>query len=184
MQNYEAMRIPIDNLEAQAPAVFSYPKADIMRVVEARTSVIGQMRGDKDNLNYIERMSLTEGESFLSDDMLLEAIEKVHEYLQAFTRGEEHACELDANDNIVFTLQPKPWWDRAALSSVDINIKNALIEYIIYLWFEMANPDEAAAHYAKYENYAHEAQLGMNRENGTLERRYNTPFNTIFEGRK
>jgi hypothetical protein len=174
------MRIPLDDLVPQDAIVYTYDKADIMQVVEAKTSLIGKYRGDKNNPDYIERMSLTEGESFVSDDMLLDAIAHVHEWLNAFSRGLMHAYGLDDKDNIFFILQPKDWWARNEYATVEQHIKNALVEYIIYQWFEITNQEEAAAHLAKYEDYAHSAQLGMNVSEGTLERRHNTPFNTIF----
>lgn len=183
-QIYDAMRTPLDNLEPQEPVLFTYKKADIMQAIEAKTSYIGKMRGDKDNPDYIQRMSLTEGESFLSDDMLLNAIVRVHDWLQAFSRDIVHAYGLDKYDNVFFVLQPKDWWARNEYSSVEMNIKNALIEYVIYEWFETVNPNEAELHFTKYEDFAHAAQMGMNVSKGTLERRVNTPFNTIFQGLK
>lgn len=182
-QIIKVMRIPLDDLVPQDAIVYTYEKADIMQVVEAKTSLIGKYRGDKNNPDFIERMSLTEGESFVSDDMLLDAIAHVHEWLGAFSRGLMHAYGLDDKDNIFFILQPKDWWARNEYATVEQHIKNALVEYIIYQWFEIANPEEAAAHYTKYEDYAHSAQLGMNVSEGTLERRHNTPFNTIYDRR-
>lgn len=155
-----------------------------MQAAEYKTTMIGQMRGDKNNPDFRERMALTEGESFLSDDFLLDAIAQVHEYLQAFSRDIETPHGLDEEDNVFFVLQPKDWWARNQYSNVEMNIKNALIEYIISQWFETVNPEEAAAHYAKFEDYAYKAQMGMNVSKGSLERRFNTPFNTLYEGRK
>jgi len=180
-QNNKSMREPLDNLMPQDAVLYIYPKKDIMQVVEAKTSFIGKMRGDKENPDFITRMSLTEGESFLSDDMLLDAIAHVHEWLGAFSRGLSHPYGLDANDNVFFVVQPKDWWARNEFSTVEMHIKNALVEYIIYQWFETVNPAEAEAHFLKYEDYAHSAQLGMNVSEGTLERRHNTPFNTIYK---
>ena len=179
-QNVIAMRTSIESLKPQELVLFTYPKALIMKMVEARTTVTGQMRGDKDNPDYIERMALTEGESYLSDDMLLDAIIQVHSWLQAFSRSIEHPYGIDQDDNIFFVLQPKNWWARNEYAAVELNIKNALIEYIISQWFVTVNPQEAEFHAGKYEEYAHQAQLGMNTSTGPLERRFNTPFNTVF----
>lgn len=179
----KAMRTSIDNLEQQESVVFSYPKADLMKVVEARTSVIGKMRGDKEHPDFINRMSLTQGESFLSGDMLLDAIVHVREWLMAFMKSENEMFGIDNDGKVFFIVKPKSWWARNEYSSVEMNIKEALIEFIIYKWFEYVNMEESQLHFAKYEEYAHRAQIGMNTENGTLERRYNTPFNTIFRGK-
>lgn len=177
----DVMRIPLDSLEQQEPVVYLYEKSDIMQAVEAKTSYTGMMRGNKDVPTNTDRMSLTEGESFLSDDMLLDAIVHVHEWLQAFSRDIEHPFGLGKDDKVFFVLQPRSWWARNEYSSVEMNIKNALLEYIIYAWFEIVNPEEAMMHYAKYEDFAYKAQMGMNKSKGVLERRHNTPFNTIFE---
>lgn len=181
------MRINTDDLEPQEMVEYRYNKSDLMRVAEMRTSYIGKMRGDKEHPDFIDRMSLTEGESFLSEDMLKEAIVKVHEWLKAFTKGmpSPYGIQilLDSDEGlevVYFKLQPKSWWDRSVYSSVENYIKEAVIEYVIYKWFEYTNAEEAQAHYDKYETDAHEAQLGMNAENGVLERRFNTPFNTVF----
>lgn len=167
-------------MEPQEQAIFSYAKSDVLLEVTKRTSYIGKMRGDKDHADFIERMSLTEGESFLSDEMLADAIEQTYEWVQAFGRGVENPYGIDENGNIVFTLQPRNWWDRAAFGRVERYLKESLINYIIFRWFEMVNADEAEAYFAKADDYGHKAQLGMNAENGNLERRFNTPFNTIF----
>lgn len=177
----DVMRTPLDSLEQQENVIFLYPKADIMQAVEAKTSYTGKMREDKNNPNFIDRMSLTEGESFLSDDMLLDAIVHVHEWLQAFSRDIQTPYGLDEEDKVFFVLQPRSWWARNEFSSVEMNIKNALLEYIIYSWFEMVNPEESVLHYTKYEEYARRAQMGMNTAKGVLERRHNTPFNTIYQ---
>ena len=160
------------------PVVFSYLKSDIMLGVNQRSSYIGKMRGDKEHVDFIDRMSLTDGESFLSDDMLADAIEQVYEWVQAFGRNMEDTHVLTADGHIIFTLQPKEWWDRAAFSSVERYLKEALINYILYRWFEFTNTDEASTYFDKYEDYAHKAQLGMNAEGTKLHRRFNNAIGT------
>lgn len=155
-----------------------------MQAIEFKTSLIGKNRGDKDNPDYINRMALTEGESFVSDYMLLDAIVHVHEWLQAFCRDIQQPYGIDKDDNVFFVVQPKDWWANNEYPSVELNIKNALVEYVIYSWFEIVNAGEAAAHLEKAEAYGRAAMLGMNTPAGTLERRMNTPFNTIYESIK
>lgn len=181
------MRVPIDKLEPQEPAIFAYPKADILLECTKRSSYIGKMRGDKENPDFITRMSLTEGESFLSEEMLADAMEQTYEWVQAFGKDVETPYEERQNEEtgvveIVYTLQPRPWWDRNAFGGVERYIKESLVNYILFRWFEMTNMQEASLYFAKFEDYAHKAQLGMNAEHGVLERRFNTPFNTIFGG--
>lgn len=170
----------IGQLEQQEPAVFSYPKSDILLEAEKRSSYFGKMRADKEHEDFIDRMSLTDGESFLSDEMLDDAIEQTYEWLQAFGRDVEEPYGITTDGNVQFTLQPRTWWDRNAFTRVERYIKEALVNYILWKWFEYVNPQEAQPFFDKFEDYAHKAQLGMNAENGTLERRFNTPFNTMF----
>lgn len=179
MQNSEHMKISVSKLQEQEPAIFSYDRSDIMLEVKKRSSYIGKMRGDENNPNFIDRMSLTDGESFLSDEMIEDAVEQVYEWLQAFGRGVDTPYDLTSS-NIDFNLQPRRWWDRRSFGRVERYIKEALINYVLYRWFEFTNAAESPAFFAKYEDYAHKAQLGMNASDGTLERRCNTPFNTIY----
>ena len=179
-------RINTADLEPQEPAVFSFLKDDILLEATKRSSYIGKMRGDKDHTDFIDRMSLTEGESFLSDEMLADAIEQTYEWVQAFGRGVENPYGVVTDGttgavSIVFNLQPRAWWDRAAFGRVERYLKEAIINYILWRWFEFTNAEEAPVYLDKYEDYAHKAQLGMNAESAILERRFNTPFNTIFE---
>lgn len=158
-------------------AVFSYPVSDILKEAEKRTSYFGKMRGDKENANFIDRMSLTSGEGFLSSEFVADAVEQVYEWLAAFGRGVENAHTVE-NDTITYNLQPREWWDRNAFSGVERNIKEALVNFIIYRWFEYVNPAESEAFFNKFEDYAHKAQLGMNAEGTKLHRRVNEPTGT------
>ena len=181
-----AMRIPIDQMEQQELAIFTYPKADILLEANKRSSYLGKMRGNKENPDFITRMSLTEGESFLSEEMLADAVEQTYEWVQAFGKRVETPYGVVEDEehpgvyNITFTLQPCKWWDRNAFGRVERYLKEALINYILYRWYEIVNVEEAELYFNKYEDYAHKAQIGMNAESGVLERRFNTPYNTIF----
>lgn len=173
------MRTNISDLEQQEPAIFSYSKADILLEITKRSSYLGKMRGDEKHVDFIDRMSLTDGESFLSEEMLSDAIEQTYEWLQAFGKDVETPIVVSGG-NIVITLQPRRWWDRTAFSRVERYIKEAIIAFVLWKWYEYTNPEEAPTFFAKFEDYAQKAQLGMNAEKGVLERRFNTPFNTIF----
>ena len=164
--------------EVIEPVVFSYLKSDLMTETTKRSSYIGKMRGDKEHPDFIDRMSLTEGESFLSDEMLADAIEQVYEWVQAFGRGVENSHVQTADGKVVFTLLPREWWDRQAYTAVDRYIKEAIINYILYRWFEYTNTDEAPNYFEKYEDYARKAQLGMNAEGTKLHTRFNNAIGT------
>ena len=59
------------------------------------------------------------------------------------------------------------------MSSIDRNIKEALVNYIIWRWFEYTNPQEADRFYVKFEAYASEAKNGMDSEREIMQRTYN-----------
>lgn len=160
------------------PVIFSYPASAIKNEAYKRSSYLGKMRGDKEHEDFINRMSLTEGESFLSDDMLADAIEQTYEWVQAFGRNIEESHVMTQEGNIVFTLQPRVWWDRQAFSTVERYLKEALINYVLYRWYEYTNIQEAPLYLAKFEDYAYKAQLGMNAEGTKLHKRFNNSIGT------
>ena len=161
--------------EKPEPITFSFAPGDLLKEAEKRTSYMGKMRDTDKEPDLIDRMSLTEGEGFLSEEFLADAMEQVYDWVRAFGRTIENACVIDEETgNIVYTLQPEVWWDKNAYSRVDRNLKEALVNYIIYRWYEFVKTDEAQYFFEKYENYAHEAQLGMNAEEFVIQRRYNT----------
>lgn len=86
----------------------------------------------------------------------------------------DYSCKLliDPRDSIVFTLNYPDYFDLNMVSSIDRNIKEAIVNYIIYRWFEYVYPIDADKYYLKFEDYAHKAQLGMNSENTLLQRKY------------
>jgi hypothetical protein len=79
----------------------------------------------------------------------------------------------DPRGSITFTLERTPYFDDNMIGNVDRNIKEALVNYIIYRWFEYVNVGEADKFYLKFEDYAHKAQLGMNSEAKPIQRKYN-----------
>lgn len=87
----------------------------------------------------------------------------------------EHSTKVDydARGCVVFILERHEHFDDNQISSVDRNIKEALVNYIIYRWFEYTNAPESSAFYDKFENYAQQAKIGMDSEKFILQRRYN-----------
>lgn len=159
--------------EKPDPVIFSYSEADLLKLAEKYTTYFGMNREGKDTPNMTDRMALTEGESFLSHDFLDDAREKVFEWVQAFARGVENACKVE-NSHIIYTLQPEAWWDSNAKNRVEDALKNAIVHYVIFRWYEFVKADEAEYFYNKYEDYAHEAQLGMNAERVLIQKPYKT----------
>jgi hypothetical protein len=86
----------------------------------------------------------------------------------------DYACKLavDPRGCIVYILEHSCNMDMNLMSSIDRNIKEALVNYIIYKWFEYTNPQEAQIFYLKYEDYGREAKIGMDSEKKILQRNY------------
>lgn len=87
----------------------------------------------------------------------------------------EHSCKLavDPRDCVVFILERPLNMDLNMISSIDRNIKEAIVNYIMFKWFEYTNVEEADKFYVKFEYYAQKAQIGMNSEVKVLQRKYN-----------
>lgn len=78
----------------------------------------------------------------------------------------------DYRENVTFVLERTSYFDDNMIGNVDRNIKEALVNYIIWRWFEYVNVPEADKFYLKFEDYAHKAQLGMNSETKPIQRKY------------
>lgn len=87
-------------------------------------------------------------------------------------QGHSDLLPSDPRGSITFTLERTSYFDENMIGNVDRNIKEALVNYIIYRWFEYVNVVEADKFYLKFEEYAHKAQLGMNSETKPIQRKY------------
>jgi hypothetical protein len=65
-------------------------------------------------------------------------------------------------------------FDENKVFSIDRNIKEAILNYVIYRWYEFVNEAEADKYYLKFEDYAYKAKVGMNSTVKPIQRRYNT----------
>ena len=79
--------------------------------------------------------------------------------------------EKDMRNAIVYTLGIPDWQDQNMLRKVENDLKEALVNYIIWRWLETVLPSEADAYEAKWEEKAHGAQLALNTEKQVLQRR-------------
>lgn len=79
--------------------------------------------------------------------------------------------EKDIRNSVVYTLEIPEWQDGNMLRKVENNLCEAIINYVVWRWFETVNPSEAAIYYDKWEEKAHGAQLGLNSEKRVLQRR-------------
>lgn len=87
----------------------------------------------------------------------------------------EYACKqaVDPRGCVIFILERTDHMDFNLISSIDRDIKEALINYIIYKWFEYTNVEEADKFYLKFDYHGQKAQIGMNSETKIVQRRYN-----------
>lgn len=86
--------------------------------------------------------------------------------------GSADLLASDYRENVTFVLERTSYFDDNMIGNVDRNIKEALVNYIIWRWFEYVNVPEADKFYLKFEDYAHKAQLGMNSETKPIQRKY------------
>lgn len=87
----------------------------------------------------------------------------------------DYACKqaVDPRGCVIFILERTDHMDLNLISSIDRNIKEALINYIIYKWFEYTNVEEADKFYLKFDYHGQKAQIGMNSETKIVQRTYN-----------
>lgn len=76
----------------------------------------------------------------------------------------------DVRNSIVMKVELPDWQDRNMLPMIERNLKDALSYFIIWRWFEEVYPQEAQSFKDRWEEKAHQAQLGLNTENHTLQR--------------
>ena len=79
-------------------------------------------------------------------------------------------CTDDPRGSVVMAVELPDWQDRNMLPAVERYLKDAIAFYIIWRWLETTNPKEAENYYNKYEEKAHQAQLGLNSEATILKR--------------
>lgn len=78
--------------------------------------------------------------------------------------------DRDIRGAIVYNVELPDWSDVNMLPMVERNLKEALVNYIIYRWFEMVMPKEAEQYKEQWTEKAHQAQLGLNTERRVLQR--------------
>lgn len=77
---------------------------------------------------------------------------------------------MDMRNSIAFKIDLPEWADENMLPIAKRHLEDALVNYIIYRWFETVNPNEAGGYYAKWEDKAHKAQVALNTEKRILQR--------------
>lgn len=82
--------------------------------------------------------------------------------------------DSDDRESIVYTLDCPAWQDENMYGRVDMSIKEAIVNYVIGLWFEVVLSEEAEAFINKAEKHGLDTQMALNAEKKFLRRRYNT----------
>lgn len=77
----------------------------------------------------------------------------------------------DVRNSIVMRVELPDWNDNNMLPAVQNHLQEAIVNYIIWRWFETVNPREANLYHEKWEEKAHKAQLGLNAEKRILQRK-------------
>lgn len=86
----------------------------------------------------------------------------------------DYSCKLDYDPRgcVLYILERKDYFDKNIITSTDRALKEAIINRIIYLWFEYVNAPEAEKYLLKFEDYGHKAQLCMNTRTKDIQRKY------------
>lgn len=80
----------------------------------------------------------------------------------------------DPRDKVMFILEQVDNFDVNMIHIIDRNIKEAIVNYILFRWYEFVLPTEYENYYLKFEDYAYKAKVGMNSTVKPIQRRYNT----------
>lgn len=86
----------------------------------------------------------------------------------------EHAVKLDYDPrgSVTYILERKENFDEHAVPSIHRALKEAMVNHIIYQWFEYVNAPEAERFYLKYDEAGLKAQVGMNARTKDVQRKY------------
>jgi hypothetical protein len=86
----------------------------------------------------------------------------------------EHAVKLDYDPrgSVTYILERKENFDEHAVPSIHRALKEAMVNHIIYQWFEYVNAPEAERFYLKYDEAGQKAQVGMNARTKDVQRKY------------
>ena len=80
---------------------FIIPIASLQEKVEKHTSVLGKHRSGEGSPHLLDRYSLTEGEGFLFDDYLKEAVVKTYHWMKAFGRNLKDGYRIYGDGSLV-----------------------------------------------------------------------------------
>jgi hypothetical protein len=80
----------------------------------------------------------------------------------------------DPRDKVMFILEQVNNFDVNMIHVIDRNIKEAIVNYILFRWYEFVLPTEYENYYLKFEDYAYKAKVGMNSTVKPIQRKQNT----------
>lgn len=158
---FEAEAIPFEFIEDGYEHKIDYAELDVFVTVSPV------------DVKPIKKDTYVEYHTDFSDDSVFDVYQTNVNCTTA--NWKDYSCKLaiDPRDKIVFILENSCNMDMNLMSSIDRNIKEALVNYIIWRWFEYTNPQEADRFYVKFEVYASEAKNGMDSEREIMQRTYN-----------
>lgn len=120
----------------------------------------------------IKKNTYVEYRTDFSDDTIFELYKVNADCTNADWMNHSSKLNYDPRGCVVYMLERKEHFDENMIPSVDRALKEAIINRIIYLWFEYVNAPEAEKYLLKFEDYGHKAQLGMNTRTKDIQRKY------------
>jgi hypothetical protein len=110
----------------------------------------------------------------LNDLSVTEYYQVVKDCTNANWKANADKLPDDPRDKVMFILEQVDNFDVNMIHVIDRNIKEAIINYILFRWYEFVLPTEYENYYLKFEDYAYKAKVGMNSTVKPIQRKYNT----------
>lgn len=79
---------------------------------------------------------------------------------------------VDPRGCVTLIVERKPHFDKNMISSIDRNLKEAIVNHIIFQWFEYVNAPEAEKFLLKFEDYGQKAKIGLDTHTKDIQRKY------------
>lgn len=110
----------------------------------------------------------------LSDMSVAEYYQVVKDCTNANWKANADKLPDDPRDKVMFILEQVNNFDVNMIHVIDRNIKEAIVNYILFRWYEFVLPTEYQNYYLKFEDYAYKAKVGMNSTVKPIQRKHNT----------
>jgi len=110
----------------------------------------------------------------LNDLSVTEYYQVVKDCTNANWKANADKLPDDPRDKVMFILEQVNNFDVNMIHVIDRNIKEAIVNYILFRWYEFVLPTEYQNYYLKFEDYAYKAKVGMNSTVKPIQRKHNT----------